>query len=29
VILEAGNYSEHTHESPGLRIVHDGAIEIT
>jgi hypothetical protein len=29
VILEAGDYSEHTHEGPGLCIVHDGAIEIT
>ena len=29
VVMEAGDYPEHTHEGPGLRIVYDGAIEIT
>ena len=29
VVMEPGDYPEHTHEGPGLRIVHDGAIEIT
>jgi hypothetical protein len=29
VVMELGEYPEHTHEGPGLRIVHDGAIEIT
>ena len=28
VVMEPGDYPEHTHERPGLRIVHDGAIEI-
>jgi hypothetical protein len=29
VVMEPGDYPEHTHEGPGPRIVHDGAIEIT
>jgi quercetin dioxygenase-like cupin family protein len=29
VVMEPGDYPEHTHKGPGLRIVHDGAIEIT
>jgi len=27
--MEPGDYPEHTHEGPGLRIVYDGAIEMT
>jgi quercetin dioxygenase-like cupin family protein len=29
VVMPPGDYPEHTHDGPGLRIVHDGAIEIT
>jgi quercetin dioxygenase-like cupin family protein len=29
VFMDPDHYPEHTHESPGLRIVYDGAIEIT
>jgi hypothetical protein len=29
VVMEPRDYPEHTHEGPGLRIVYDGAIEIT
>jgi hypothetical protein len=29
VVMEPGAYPEHMHEGPGLRIVHDGTVEIT
>jgi quercetin dioxygenase-like cupin family protein len=29
VVMEPGDHPEHTHEGPGLRMVHDGAIAIT